>query len=76
LVDGKKESVEAARKELQPVADKEFNPDQDNQDVLFFYTGEVRCSDDNLSYSSLLYCVIFRILFTVIRVVQYNDVAM
>ncbi|KAF6029087.1 NXN [Bugula neritina] len=44
FTDGKKESVEAARKELQPVADKEFNPDQDNQDVLFFYTGE----DDDL----------------------------
>lgn len=43
LLDGKEESVTKAKAEILPVAEKEFNPDQDNQDVMFYFTGEV-CS--------------------------------
>lgn len=40
-LDGKSENVETAKGHLQELADKEFNPDQDNQDLLYFYTAEV-----------------------------------
>ncbi|XP_067929799.1 nucleoredoxin-like [Watersipora subatra] len=40
FTDGKSENVETAKGHLQELADKEFNPDQDNQDLLYFYTAE------------------------------------
>ena len=40
VVDGKDESVKKAKENLQPVAEKEFNPDQDNQVRMLNYTSE------------------------------------
>lgn len=43
--DGEEKSMEQARVTIKPIADKEFNKDQDQQDLLFFYTGN---DDDDL----------------------------
>ena len=43
--------MEKARTTLEPLAKKDFNKDQDQQDLLFFYTG------DSVSYYSTVAAV-------------------